>query len=90
VSNIFSKISVFLTDLKNSWAEILFGFILFLLAISGLAIALLLRSFGFDGGTIVFLSLITEILSLFVCYFLFNKKYLTEEPQSNKREKFKK
>ncbi|MBD3211102.1 MAG: hypothetical protein GF311_00715 [Candidatus Lokiarchaeota archaeon] len=88
--SIFSKINAFLKNFKNSLSEILFGFILFFLAISGLAIALLLRSSGFDGGTIVFFSVITEILGLVVCYFLFNKKYLTEEPQREKRDKYKK
>jgi len=85
-----SKIRTILKNLLKSFPEIIFGFILFLLATSGFILALILRSFGLNGGNIVFLGLITEIFSLSACYFIFTRRYLKEEPEKEKIEKFKK
>ncbi|MFO7795980.1 MAG: hypothetical protein ACQERB_12165 [Promethearchaeati archaeon] len=90
MSNISSKVRDFLKNLLNSLPEIIFGFILFLLAISGVIIALILRSLGFNGANIVFLSLITEIFCLIAGYFIFNRRYIKEEPEKEKIKKFKK
>lgn len=85
-----TKLKDLMIKIKSSLEEILFGFILFILAISGLFMALFLRSLNLNGGIITSTSLITEILSITLCYIIFNKKYLKEKSESQKREKGKK
>jgi len=90
VLSLDTKLKDLMIKIKSSLDEILFGFILFILAISGLFMALFLRSLNLNGGIIISTSLITEILSIILLYIIFNKKYLKEKPESQKREKGKK
>ena len=58
---IFSWIKKELVYLKDSFFEIIKGIIIVFLASAGLGCALLLRYLGFNGTTITFFGVITEI-----------------------------
>ncbi|MHA1990681.1 MAG: hypothetical protein ACW98A_06920 [Candidatus Hodarchaeales archaeon] len=73
--SIFSWIKKELIYIKDSFKEIVKGFIIFALATSGLVGAILLRYLGYNGTEITFFSLIIEFISLFLCYLLL-KGYL--------------
>ncbi|MFX1313049.1 MAG: hypothetical protein ACFFHD_10595 [Promethearchaeota archaeon] len=66
--------------------EIVKGFFIFILISSGLGSALFLRYLGYNGTVIVFASIIIEVVSLILSYFLF-KGYLKqpEEKESSKK-----
>lgn len=82
---LFSWIKKELTYLKDSFFEIIKAFIIVILASSGFGCALFLRDQGFNGTVITFTSLIVEMISLILCYFIF-RGYMKseEEPKSNK------
>ncbi|MBD3193793.1 MAG: hypothetical protein GF317_01970 [Candidatus Lokiarchaeota archaeon] len=71
---------------QNSIPELIKGFFIFVLSISGLIIAIILRSSGFDGYTISFVSIVIELISMTIVYILF-KKYLKKEEKSQIRQK---
>lgn len=76
---VFSWIKKELMYLKDSFFEIVKGIILVILASSGLGCALFLRYLGFNGTIITLFGIITEIISLLLCYFLFQGYLKTEE-----------
>ena len=74
--------------IKDSFSQILKGFILFVLATSGLGFAVLLRFLGFNGSTIASAGITLEAICLILSY-LFLRKYITvkEEDTGKKQEK---
>ncbi|MEE9377216.1 MAG: hypothetical protein V3V33_04180 [Candidatus Lokiarchaeia archaeon] len=84
---VFSWIKKELIYLKDSFSEILKGFILVILAFAGLGCALFLRYLGFNGTFITLFGIITEIISLLVCYFLFRGYLKTEEKTEPSKSK---
>lgn len=85
MTSVFSWIKKELVYIKDSFLEIIMGFIFFVLATSGLTSAIYLRYLRYNGTIIAFLSVIVEIISLILCYLLF-KGYLksTEELELSK------
>ncbi|MCK4687847.1 MAG: hypothetical protein KAT66_06940 [Candidatus Lokiarchaeota archaeon] len=81
----FTWIKKELGYIKDSFLEIIKGFILFILAFSGLGFALVLRYLGYNGTIISFLGVATELIALILCYFMF-KGYVKprEEPEPSK------
>lgn len=79
MASIFAWIKKELVYLKDSFFEIIKGIIFVILASSGLACALLLRYLGFNGTIISFFGIITEFISLLLCYFLFRGYLKSEE-----------
>ena len=70
MSSLSSWIKKELAYIKNSFMDIIRAFLVFILASSGLGVAILLRYIGADGTVITLFGLIVEIISLFLCYFL--------------------
>jgi hypothetical protein len=56
---------------KNSFIDIIKGFIFFVLASSGFGIAAVLSYLGYNGTIITFFGLIVELISLVLCFLLF-------------------
>ena len=54
---------------------------MFLLALSGLGIAILLRIYEFNGYVIATLGLLIEALAMLMCYFLFRNYLKTESEE---------
>ena len=76
--------------LKDSFSLLIKGFLLFILAFSGLGLSLLLRYFQYNGTIIAFLGIITEVIALILCYFIFRKYILSkEQSKSPNLEKIK-
>jgi hypothetical protein len=75
--------------IKDSFSQIVKGFILFIFATSGLAFAILLRELGFNAGTIASAGLILEAIGLVLSY-LFLRKYVTLKEEEDDRKKEKK
>jgi len=75
---------------RDSFAQILKALFIFVLFSSGLFVALLLRMAGTNGTIISFVSIVSEIITLIICYFLL-KKYIkpTEEKEEAKKGKAK-
>ncbi|MFX0105747.1 MAG: hypothetical protein ACFE75_09670 [Candidatus Hodarchaeota archaeon] len=88
--SIFSWIKKELTYLKDSFFEIIKGMFFVILASSGLACAILLRYLGFDGTIISFFGILTEFISLILCYFLFRGYLKPEEKTEPSKLKEKK
>ena len=84
---VFSWIKKELIYLKDSFSEIIKGFILVILASAGLGCALFLRYLGFNGTFITLFGIITEIISLLVCYYLFRGYLKTEEKTEPSKSK---
>jgi len=86
MNSLISWIKKELGYLKDSFMEIVKGFFIFILASSGLGSALFLRYLGYNGTIIIFVSIIIEVISLLICYFLF-KGYLkqAEEKEPSKQ-----
>jgi multisubunit Na+/H+ antiporter MnhB subunit len=77
-----------LNYLKESFSLLIKGFLLFLLAFSGLGIAILLRFLQFNGTIIAFIGIITETIALTLGYFIFRKYIkLEQETKSSKTKK---
>lgn len=76
--------------IRDSFSQIIKALFIFILFSSGLFVALLLRSVGTNGTIISFVSIISEIITLTICYFLL-KKYIsaTEEKEENQGKKGK-
>ncbi|MHA2036445.1 MAG: hypothetical protein ACW98X_08425 [Promethearchaeota archaeon] len=83
--SVFSWIKKELVYIKDSFKEIVKGFIIFALASSGLVIAILLRYLGYNGTVITFFGLVIEFISLFLCYLLL-KGYLKSKEDQGKSE----
>ncbi len=86
---VFSWLKRELIYMKDSFKEILKGFIVFALASSGLVAAILLRYFGFNGTVITFYGLVIEFVSLFLCYFILKDyiKFKEDQDKSEMKEK---
>ncbi len=76
--------------IKDSFSQILKGFILFVLATYGLGVAVLLREFTNNGSTIASTGIILEVIGLILSYLLL-RKYVTleEEGEEDKKQKGK-
>ncbi|MFW9877191.1 MAG: hypothetical protein ACFFG0_29220 [Candidatus Thorarchaeota archaeon] len=79
MSLLFSWIKKEFDYIKNSFIDIIRGFVVFILASSGLLAAIILRYLEFNGTIITFFSLIVEFLSLFLCYFLLREYIKSKE-----------
>ena len=75
--------------IKDSFSQILKGFILFVLATSGLGVAILLREFDFNGSTIASTGIILEAIGLILSYILL-RKYVTLKEEEDIKKKGKK
>jgi hypothetical protein len=75
--------------IKDSLSQIIKGFILFVLATSGLAFAILLRDLGFNGNTIVSAGLILEVIGLVLSYLLLRKYVSLKEDDDDKNKEKK-
>lgn len=89
MSLLFSWIKKELIYIKNSFMDIIRGFIVFILASSGLAIAIFLRYLGYNGTVITLFGLLVEFISLILCYFLL-KKYIKSKEELEKSKLTKK
>ncbi len=85
--SIFSWIKKELIYIKDSFKEIVKGFIIFVLASSGLVCAIILRYLGYNGTEITFFSLAVELISLFLCYLLLKGFLKSEEDQDKSKGK---
>lgn len=76
--------------IRDSISQILKAVFIFILFSSGLFVALSLRSIGTNGTIISFVSIVSEIIMLIICYFLL-KKYIkpTVEKEEAKKGKTK-
>lgn len=74
--------------IKDSFSQILKGFILFVLVTSGLGFAILLKYFGFNGSTIASVGITLEVIGLILSYLLL-REYVTlkEEEDGEKKER---
>jgi hypothetical protein len=84
---VFSWIKSQIVYIKDSFKEIVKGFIIFALASSGLIVAILLRTLGYNGTVITFFGLFVEVISLFLCYFLLKGYLRSKEDQARSEEK---
>lgn len=75
--------------IKDSFSQILKGFILFILATSGLGFAVLLRNFGYNGSTIAFAGIVLEAIALILSYILLRKYVTIKEEDKGKEQKGK-
>lgn len=85
MASIFTWIKKELGFLKDSLLEIIKAFILFVLAFSGLGVAIVLKYLGYNGTIIASLGIATELVALILCYFML-KVYVKpkEEPEPSK------
>jgi len=90
MSSLFSWIKKELAYIKDSFMDIIRGFIVFILASSGLGVAILLRYLEFNGHVITFFGLIVEFISLFFCYFLLRGYLKSKEELEVSKPKEKK
>jgi len=75
--------------IRDSFSQILKAFIIFILFSSGLFVAILLRNIGINGTMISFVSIISEIISIILCYFLLKKYIVVTEEKEVKKGKTK-
>jgi hypothetical protein len=75
--------------LKDSLSQIILGLVLFSLSFSGLGIALLLRQWKYSGTVIASFGILTELVALLLCYFIF-KGYLKKDEEIKPSEHPKK
>jgi len=68
--------------LKESFSLMIKGFLLFLLAFSGLGVAILLRYLQYNGTIIAFVGIIIEAITLILSYFIF-RKYIISKEETN-------
>lgn len=87
--SIFSWVKKELSYIKKSFMDIIRGLILFILASSGLSIAILLRYFGYNGTVITFFGLIVEFIALLLCYLLLKGYLKSKEEQDSSKPKEK-
>ncbi|MHA2182602.1 MAG: hypothetical protein ACXAAH_14370 [Promethearchaeota archaeon] len=85
--SVFSWIKKEIIYIKDSFKEIVKGFLVFALATSGLVVAILLRYFGYNGTVITFFGLAIEFISLFLCYLLLKGYLRTKEDQEKPKAK---
>lgn len=78
-----------MSGIKDSFSQILKGFILSILATSGLGFAVLLRFFGYNGSTIAFGGIVLEAIGLILSYILLRKYVTIKEEDKEKEQKGK-
>ena len=77
--------------IKDSLPDIIRGLIFFMLAFSGLAVALIMRYLGYNGVQIATASVSVEAVGMILCYIIFkNLLKPQEEEQSSGFKKGKK
>jgi glucan phosphoethanolaminetransferase (alkaline phosphatase superfamily) len=79
MSSIFSWIKKQLGYFINSIPEIVKGFVLFILAFSGLGCALILRYYDQSGTIIMAVGISIEVLAMIAIYFIFKSYFKSEE-----------
>jgi len=79
MSSIFSWIKKQLGYFINSIPEIVKGFVLFILAFSGLGCALILRYYDQSGTIIMAVGIFIEVLAMIAIYFIFKSYFKSEE-----------
>lgn len=75
--------------IKDSFSQILKGFILFIFATSGLGFAILLRHLNYNGSTIASAGIILEAIGLVLSYLLLRKYVSQKEEGDNKKQEKK-
>jgi len=85
--SIFSWIRKEIIYVKNSFMDIIRGLILFILASSGLGIAILLRYLDYNGMMITFLGLVVEFFALLLCYLLLRGFLKSKELKDSSKPK---
>ena len=78
-----------MSGIKDSFSQILKGFILSILATSGLGFAVLLRIFGYNGSTIAFAGIVLEAIGLILSYLLLRKYVTIKEEDKGQEQKRK-
>jgi hypothetical protein len=74
--------------IRDSFSQIISGIIVFVLASSGLGIAIILRFLGFNGTIISFVGIIVEIFALLLVY-LYLRKYIELKAEEQEKPKGK-
>ena len=90
MSSVISWIKKEIVYIKDSFSEIIKALFLVILVSSGLGFALILRYLGYNGTIISFFSIIAELISLLLCYFLLRGYLKTEEKAETPTPKGKK
>ncbi|MFW9970488.1 MAG: hypothetical protein ACFFDF_09830 [Candidatus Odinarchaeota archaeon] len=90
MSSVFSWIKKELGYIISSFSQIIIALFVVILASSGLGCAIFLRYLGYNGTIISFVSIIVEIVSLLLCYFLLRGYLKTEEKVETSATKGKK
>ena len=75
--------------IKDSLSQIIKGFILFILTISGLGFAILLRYFGYNIGVIASAGIALEAIGLILSYLLLRKYVTIKEEENDTKQKGK-
>lgn len=75
-----------LAYLKDSFPQVIKGFLLFFLISSGLGLAILLNLFNLNGTVIAFISVIIQIIALILSYFLVRKYFKEKQPEQVERK----
>ncbi|MFX1377798.1 MAG: hypothetical protein ACFFA4_01785 [Promethearchaeota archaeon] len=73
----------------SSFSQIVKALFLVILASSGLACAIFLRYLGYNGPIISFVSIIVELISILLCYYLLRGYLKTEEKTEVSKSKGK-
>jgi len=84
-----SELKTGLGYIKDSFSQIVKGFILSILATSGLGFAILLKYFGYNGSTIAFAGIVLEVIGLILSYILLRKYVSIAEEDKGKEQKGK-
>jgi len=90
MASVFSWIKKEIVYIKDSFFQIVKALFLVILASSGLVCAIFLRYLGYDGTIISFVSIIIELISLILCFFLLRGYLKTEEKTEASTSKGKK
>lgn len=89
MTSIFSWFKKEIVYIKDSFFEIIKGFILFILSFSGLASAIFLRYLNYNGITITVISVAIEFAALILCYFFFKGYIKPKEKEESLSSKGK-
>ncbi|MBY8982531.1 MAG: hypothetical protein KGD57_06265 [Candidatus Lokiarchaeota archaeon] len=67
-----------MSSIIKKFKDLINSFLLFILTLSGFAMAVVLRILDFNGNLIVLISVIIEIIGILLCYLIL-KNYLEEK-----------
>ncbi|MFX0003667.1 MAG: hypothetical protein ACFFAA_08965 [Promethearchaeota archaeon] len=90
MASVFSWIKKEIGYIVSSFPQIIKALFLVILASSGLVCAIFLRYLGYNGTIISFVSIIVELISIVLCYFLLRGYLKTEEKIEASKSKDKK